>query len=184
MLAGAEQTGGNLVRSAAAGDRDAFASLVRLNQSMVYSLAWNSLRDQALAEELAQDVFLELHKALPGLDSPAHVTNWLRRVAMHRCIDHVRRERSRPRVALDDIPEPVAESTGTTDLLMLQKVRSVIGTLPARARAVVVLRYQEDMEPTEIAGVLGLPVNTVKSQLHRALAMLRAKLQRSARIAK
>jgi len=184
MLAGTEQTGGDLVRLATAGDRDAFATLVRMNQSMVYSLAWNSLRDQATAEELAQDVFMELYKALPSVESPAHVTNWLRRVATHRCIDHVRRERSRPKIALEDVPEPIADESPVSDFLMVEKIRGMTQTLPARARAVLVLRYQEDMEPTEIAGVLGLPVNTVKSQLHRALGLLRTKLQRTVGVEK
>jgi RNA polymerase sigma-70 factor (ECF subfamily) len=54
----------------------------------------------------------------------------------------------------------------------------LVAALPEKARAVVVLRYQEDLDPTEIAGVLGIPVGTVKSQLQRALALLREKMSR------
>src|SRR5690349_21129877 len=96
-----------LVRQAAAGDRDSFAAIVRQHQSLVFGLAWNFLHDEAAAEELAQEVFLELHKALPTLASDAHVTNWLRRVTTHRCIDYTRYRRSRPQVALDEVAEPV-----------------------------------------------------------------------------
>lgn len=177
----ADETG-DLVPRAVAGDRDAFAALIRRNQGMVYSLAWHSLGDEGVAEELAQDVFLELHRALPSLESELHVTNWLRRVTMHRCIDQARRRKSRPQVSLDEVSEPVAAESGDTDLYLQDRLRKLMSSLPERARSVLVLRYQEDMEPTEIAGVLGIPVNTVKSQLHRSLAMLRDKLQRTVRV--
>src|SRR4051794_30820648 len=88
------------------GDREAFETLVRQHQAMVFSLAWHYLRDEASAEELAQEVFLELHRTVPSLQSPAHVTNWLRRVTAHRCIDQSRRDRNRARFALEDVAEP------------------------------------------------------------------------------
>jgi len=173
---------GSMVRAAASGDRDAFAALVRQNQSLVFGLAWNSLRNIAIAEELAQDVFLELYSALPDLESNAHVVNWLRRVTLHRCIDHLRRERNRPKVGLDEIAEPMAAengSEGDADPFLSQRVRVLTASLPPRARAVLLLRYQEELDPPEIAEVLRIPVNTVKSQLHRSLALLRSKLQRT-----
>jgi RNA polymerase sigma-70 factor (ECF subfamily) len=173
----------DLVAQAVAGDRDAFGTLIRRNQGMVYSLAWHSLGDEGVAEDLAQEVFLELHRALPSLESEAHVTNWLRRVTMHRCIDQARRRKSRPQVALDDVSEPAStDSGGEEDFYLRERLRKVMASLPEKARSMLVLRYQEDLEPTEIAGVLGMPVNTVKSQLHRSLAMLREKMQRTVRV--
>jgi RNA polymerase sigma-70 factor (ECF subfamily) len=147
------------------GDRDSFEALVREHQSMVYSIALHFLRDPALAEELAQDVFVELYRALPSLDSADHVTNWLRRAR-------------RSAVALDDVPEP-ATAPQTADPLMARLLAKLTATLPEKARAVVILRYAEDLEPSEIAGVLDMPVNTVKSHLQRSLAMLREKLERT-----
>ena len=178
MLTGAEASR-TILRSAVR-DRDAFAALMRQHQALVFGLAWNSLRDTAIAEELAQDVFLELYGALPNLESPAHVVNWLRRVTIHRCIDHARRERNRPRVPLDEVAEPVAPGAeGRADPYLTERLRTLTSSLPARARAVLLLRYQEELEPPEIAAILQIPVNTVKSQLHRALALLRKKLQRT-----
>jgi len=169
------------VERAAAGDRDAFGALVRQHQSLVFSLAWNSLRNTAAAEELAQDVFLELYHAMPNLESNAHVANWLRRVTIHRCIDQARRDRRRPRVALDEIPEPMSASNPENrgDPYLTERLRVLTASLPARARAVLLLRYQEELDPPEIAEVLRIPLNTVKSQLHRSLALLRDKLQRT-----
>ena len=166
-----------LARSAL-GDQLAFAEIVRQHQGMVFSLACYFLRDRWLAEELAQEVFLNLHQNLSAIKSPAHLTFWLRKVTSHRCIDQARRQKVRPQVSLDDVPEPVAE-TSEGDFMLSDMLRRVVDTLPEKARMVVVLRYQEDLEPAEIARVLDMPVNTVKSHLRRSLALLRDKLSRS-----
>ena len=142
---------------------------------MVYSLAWHSLGDHAAAEELAQDVFLSLHQHLPKLESEAHVRHWLRQVTTRRCIDEARKRKLRPRLSLDDAPEPALEEH-PRDPLLHDQLQKELANLPAHARAVVVLRYQEEMEPTEIAQVLNLPVNTIKTRLHRALKMLRERM--------
>ena len=173
-----ESTADWVFRKARIGDREAFAALVRQHQSMVYSLAWHYLRDVGTAEELAQEVFLELHRTLASLESADHAANWLRRVTVHRCIDQTRRQRNRPRIGLDEIVEPAAAARDF-DLFLSERLRKLTASLPARARAVLLLRYQEDMEPTEIARELEMPINTVKSHLQRSLAMLRGKLERT-----
>ena len=160
------------------GDQLAFAEIVRQHQGMVFSLACHFLRDRWLAEELAQEVFLNLHQNLSAIKSSAHLTFWLRKVTSHRCIDQARRQKVRPQVSLDDVPEPVAE-TGENDFMLSDMLRRIVDTLPEKARMVVVLRYQEDLEPAEIARVLDMPVNTVKSHLRRSLSLLRDKLSRS-----
>jgi RNA polymerase sigma-70 factor, ECF subfamily len=143
-----------LARSAR-GDHLAFAEIVREHQGMVFSLAYHFLRDRALAEELAQEVFLNLHQNLSAIKSPAHLTFWLRKVTSHRCIDQTRRQKVRPQVSLEDVPEPM--SAPVEDDFMLS----------------------EDLEPAEIARTLGMPINTVKSHLRRSLVMLRDKLSRA-----
>jgi RNA polymerase sigma-70 factor (ECF subfamily) len=154
-----------------------FASLVRQHQAMVFSIAWHFLHDRALAEELAQEVFLTLHQHLATLESPEHVLFWLRRVTSNRAVDVARRRQRRPMVSLDDVPEPVAV-TASGDPLLGTALRKLVAALPEKARMVVILRYQEDLDPVEIAKVMGIPVGTVKSQLQRALALLREKLSR------
>jgi len=168
---------GVLLDRSVQGDASAFAGIVRANQSMVYSVAWSFLRDAALAEELAQDVFLELHRNLRQIESGAHLVSWLRRVTVNRCIDRVRKRKREALVALDDAPEP-STPAAEADPFASEQLRRMIASLPEKQRAIVILRYQEDMDPTEIASVLSMPVNTVKSKLHRALALLRGKLDR------
>lgn len=145
---------------------------------MVYSIALHSLRDPALAEELAQEVFLDLHHHLTGLQSAAHVEFWLRKVASRRCIDYVRKLRRQANVALDDAPEPTS-APAACDPFLSATLHRMIASLPEKARMVVLLRYQEDLAPAEIAETLEIPLNSVKSCLHRALAMLREKLERT-----
>src|SRR6202167_3667405 len=109
------------------GDADAFAALVKKHQSMVFSIAYAALRDRSVAEEVAQDVFLELHRVLPVLDSPAHVVNWLRRATAHRAIDRQRRQRTWLRFLwpLEHAPEPLAPSA-QGDILLAEALRQLI----------------------------------------------------------
>jgi DNA-directed RNA polymerase specialized sigma24 family protein len=74
------------------GDSTAFVELVRAHQGMVFSIACHYLQDRSLAEDLAQEVFLELYQGLDRIQSAAHLTFWLRRVTAHRCIDQGRRK--------------------------------------------------------------------------------------------
>jgi RNA polymerase sigma-70 factor (ECF subfamily) len=153
-----------------------FEHLVQRHQTMVFSIAFHFLQDRSAAEELAQDVFLQLHRHRPSLVSPEHVTFWLRRVAAHRCIDY-RRRRKLAFLSLDAAPEPRVEAR-TGDPWLSQQLHGMITSLPPKARLVVILRYQEDLTPAEIAAVMSVPVATVKSQLQRSLAVLRDKLGR------
>lgn len=162
----------------ALGDQFAFEEIVRQHQGMVFSMACHFLRDRSLAEELAQEVFLNLHQNLDSIKSPAHLTFWLRKVTSHRCIDQARRQKVRPQVSLEDVPEPAINAT-ENDLFLSEMLRRVVDTLPEKARMVVILRYQEDLDPGEIAGVLDMPLNTVKSHLRRSLSVLRDKLSRT-----
>ena len=154
-----------------------FEALVREHQSMVFSLAYHFLHDRALAEEVAQEVFLSLHRNLATVESAAHALFWLRQATVRRAIDEMRRRRRRPQVALEEVPEP-ATGAGTPDPLLGEVLRRLIAALPEAPRMVMVLRYQEELEPSEIAELLEMPLATVKSHLHRSLALLREKLGR------
>ena len=157
------------------GDTAAFAALIRQHQGMVFSLALHVLRSRAAAEDLAQEVFLELYRHLSRIESAAHAASWLRRVTSHRCIDEIRRRRHRPELTVDVLPErgvtPVSR-----EFFLEERLQSRVATLPPRARMVVVLRFQEELDPSEIADALSMPLNTVKSHLRRSLNVLRARL--------
>ena len=154
-----------------------FASLVSEHQAMVYSIALHTLRNRESAEEVAQDVFLQMFRHLGKFESPNHVTAWLRRVTCHRAIDTLRGRRDDRQTSLSELPEPAAAET-LDDPLLRTTLRKLVDTLPEKARMVMILRYQEDLDPDEIAHSLEMPLGTVKSHLQRSLATLREKLGR------
>ena len=162
------------------GDGQAFEDLVREHQGMVFSIAYHFLQDRSLAEDLAQEVFLELFQTLDRIQSPAHLTYWLRRVTANRCIDQGRSKQRRRELALEDAPEPIAAGQ-QADPMLLERLQQGLATLPEKQRLVVIMRFQEGLGPAEIAEVLEMPVNTVKSTLHRSLAELRKGLARKIR---
>jgi RNA polymerase sigma-70 factor (ECF subfamily) len=154
-----------------------FADLVRQNQSMVFSLAYHFLHDRGLAEEIAQEVFLSLHRNLHAIESVSHAAHWLRKVTVQRAIDEARKRQRRPQVALELVAEPAAR-TAARDPMLSEVLRRLIATLAEAPRMVMILRYQEDLDPSEIAELLDMPIGTVKSHLQRSLALLREKLER------
>jgi RNA polymerase sigma-70 factor (ECF subfamily) len=115
---------------------------------------------------------------LRSLAGPEHATNWLRRAICHRCFDEMRRRRLRVAVPLDGAGEPVA-GDAVPDTLLNERLRRMVAALPEDARMVVILRYQEDLDPSDIAKLLDMPIGTVKSHLHRSLGMLRERLERT-----
>lgn len=154
-----------------------FDGLVRLHRAMVFSLAYHFLHDRGLAEEVAQEVFWSLHRNLATVQSETHALFWLRQATVRRAIDEARRRRRRPQVALEDVAEPAAGASGR-DPMLGDVLRRLIAVLPEDPRMVMVLRYQEDLDPPEIAELLEMPLATVKSHLHRSLGVLREKLAR------
>jgi len=173
ILDGCGETLGRLAK----GDVSAFEEIVKEHQSMVFSIAYHFLHDRSLADEVAQDVFLRLYQNLASIVSPQHLVFWLRKVACRRALDMARKLPKTPPVSLQDIQEPTAESPDS-DPLLSEGLRRLVASLPKDARAVIILRYQEELELAEIARILDVPLNTVKSRLERALGVLREKLNR------
>jgi len=165
------------VRTAAAGDHDAFAAIVRRYQSMVFSMALHFLGNRSAAEEIAQDVFLCLYQNLASVQSEAHLKFWLRKVTGHRCIDSIRSRKDHVEGEADwRLAEEAAVQPDDGDPLLAGRLQRLVESLPEVPRLITILRYQEDLDPSDIATMLEMPVNTVKSHLHRSLALLRKKL--------
>ena len=152
-----------------------FEQLVDEHQAMVFSLALRMTGDRGLAEEVAQDVFMELDRHIARIESPQHAIFWLRRVTISRSTDALRRRRVR---GMDQWVE-IDESHGAREVErrspLGDRIEALLATLPEAQRAAIILRYQEDLTPEEIAATLASPVATVKSHLQRGLKLLRAK---------
>jgi RNA polymerase sigma-70 factor (ECF subfamily) len=165
---------------ALAGDAAAFGMLVRMHQRSVYSLALRMVSDRQNAEDLAQEVFLQLHRNLAAIESGAHLAFWLRKVTLNRSIDRLRREPKLEAMSLEAAKGVVSEAADA-DPLLAHRLSTLVAQLPAAPRAVLLLRYQEDLDPIEIARTLGMSINTVKSHLKRSLSLLRERFADTAR---
>jgi RNA polymerase sigma-70 factor, ECF subfamily len=142
----------------------ALEQILQEYQGKVFRMALVILRDSGRAEEVTQDIFLKLWRALPAYDGRAAVSTWLYAIARNTCLSAVRAEGYRRTSALDDVAEPGA-SSGTPLKL---SVDQCVERLPDPQRQVVSLFYLQDRSVSEVAAMLDLPENTVKSHLHRA----------------
>jgi len=154
-----------------------FEQIVDEHQSMVFSLALRMTGDRGLAEEIAQDVFMELDRHIAKIESAQHAIFWLRRVTMSRSTDALRRRRVRGIDQWVEIDESHGAREPESGSPLGGRIEALLATLPEAQRAAIILRYQEDLTPEEIAATLGAPLATVKSQLQRGLKLLRAKVE-------
>jgi RNA polymerase sigma-70 factor (ECF subfamily) len=169
--------GADLLLAAQRGSEGALAQIIRQHESSVFSLALRFTGNRLDAEELAQDTFLQLDGALSQISSPLHLRHWLLRTVSHRSLNWLRQRGRRPRLVPLATVEPEVEeaiAAPETDHLATAKVHALILQLPPDARAVLLLRLQEDLDPAEIATMLAMPLNTVKSHLRRSVEWLRA----------
>src|ERR1044072_8408292 len=104
------------------------------------------LGDRHRAEDLAQEVFLQLYRSLDGIGSDTHLVFWLRKVTVNRAIDRIRREARHDNEPLAEA-DTVADESGDVDPLLQRRMAELVAQLPPAARAGVVLRYQEDLDP-------------------------------------
>ena len=156
---------------------ETFRGMVERHQARVFSIAFRILGETGVAEEVAQDVFLELHRNLGRIENDEHVAAWLRRVACHRATDALRRRAARGDAAAEEYQDGMALRPVVRDLApVMNRVEQLLLTLPPSQRAVMLLRYQEDLDPTQIADTLKMSINTVKSHLKRSLALLREQI--------
>jgi RNA polymerase sigma factor (sigma-70 family) len=139
--------------------------MYRLHRVRLMHLAAAITLDRAMAEEVVQEAFIGLHRNLESVDNPA---GYLQRSVVHRSISVLRRRRVASRS-----PAPVASIVVSPEV---DETWSMVTRLPARERAVVILRFWEDLSESAVATTLGWPTGTVKSTLHRALKRLRREL--------
>lgn len=166
-----------LIARARAGDTGAFRELVDRHRARAYTLALRILRSASDAEEVAQDAFVRVWTALPGFRGESSFATWLYRIVARRAFDRaqvLRNRRAREQVG-ETLPETAASSAGEDEdaLRSVLLQRLVAGLTPAQ-RSAVTLFYYEGRSVVQVAEILGVPENTVKTHLLRARAALRA----------
>jgi RNA polymerase sigma-70 factor (ECF subfamily) len=175
---------GGLLEAAREGDGEAFASLVRRFERPVYHLVLRMVRRAAVAEDLAQDVFIRLWRHLGDLESADVLPGWLRRVAVNAVIDHWRKEDARRRKQAAMREHPLARRVVRPSSRMetdesVDAVQAALARLPAKLRSVLVLRATENMSYEELADTLGLSTSAVRSRLFRAREEMQHLLRRA-----
>ena len=159
-----------LVRRFVDGDRDAFSDLVERHQSRVYNIAFRMLGGREEALDAAQDVFLTCLRKLHGFRGQSAFTTWLHRVTVNVCLDTIRRRRPE-QPSGDELPEmPVADPSDSAAQAV--DVQRALLAVPEEFRTVLVLHDVQGQPYETIAEILGAPVGTVKSRLHRGRVAL------------
>ncbi len=162
-----------VVALAMAGDDEAFGELVRRRQENLRHLLRRLCRDATLADDLAQQSFVQAWRRVRTLRAPAAFGSWLRSIAVNVWLQHVRIHRTAERPhAGEDFSEAGAEST-TGERLDLDRA---LAALPLDVRLCIVLAYGERMSHREISEATGLPLGTVKSHISRGALRLRSLL--------
>jgi RNA polymerase sigma-70 factor, ECF subfamily len=165
-----------LVERCRQGDEAAFRELVEQYKGLVFGLISRSVANPARSEELAQDVFLKVHKGLPYFRGEAKLSTWIYRIV----INVLAQERPElASVSLDeereDRPkqEPSADDRSFGDLVMKDRLQKAIERLPIQYQVLVNGHYMKGMRYEDLAEALDLPMGTVKTHLHRAKRQLR-----------
>ncbi len=157
--------------------QEAFERLVPAYRRRVFGLAFSILRDRAAAEDLAQEVFVKLWQALPRYDGRAQLSTWIYAITRNAAVSALRSRRRTVSMTdaavLAEVEGATAEpATGPADAGLRRQVEA----LPEKQRQAVTLYYLDERTVGEVAEMMGLPVNTVKTHLHRARASLAAAL--------
>jgi RNA polymerase sigma factor (sigma-70 family) len=182
-----------LVAQLQQGDEAAFRTLVARFQGRVYSTAYSLLRSAEEAEDVAQEVFVEVYQTIARFRGEAALSTWLYRLATSRALQHRRRLQTRKRFAFftsllgftdEALPEPPDHAHPQALLegaQQLQLLQQHIGRLPAQQQVAFTLRYEQELSYEELAAVLDTSVAAVESLLYRARHTLRQHLQPASR---
>jgi len=168
----------DLLAAHVAGDREAFAELVRRHRDRLWSVALRTLRDREEAADALQDALLKAYRSAAGYRGEAAVTTWLHRIVVNACLDRVRRRQARPTVPLPGEsmeedghrrPEPASPIIDHDTHLV---VREALARLPEEQRAALILVDVQGYPVAEVAVILGVAEGTVKSRCSRGRARL------------
>src|SRR4051795_4806453 len=176
----------SLIEQCLAGDQVAWEQIVRQNWRKVFNVAYKFVGKHDEAEDLTQDIFLKIFKALRTFDRRANFQTWIISISRNLCIDHYRSVRKERQTVARDVDmsdlQPASSDRGPYAAAEHQDLRALLRqaleTLPSTLRTAVVLRDLQELSYQEIADRLGLPEGTVKSRINRGRIELAHQLRR------
>ncbi len=168
----------DLAERARDGDHDAFSAIAAASLGRLYGVACLILRDRDRAHDATQEALVQAWRDIRGLRDPERLDAWLNRLVVRACYRQSRRERRRAVVELRVVSAAEVSLPGP-ELSVVDRDRldRAFGRLDTDQRAVVVLHHHLGLPLAEVSDVLGIPIGTAKSRLHRALATIRAALE-------
>lgn len=162
----------------------AFEELVDHFKNLVFALIARTVPDRARAEDLAQDVFLRVHRGLPYFRGEARLSTWIYRIVINVCSQDRSEQRTRSaamHMSLDDpgsrITTPSTLDRRFSDLELRDRLEKAIQQLPSQYRILIAGHYLQGLQYEDLADAMKLPLGTVKTQLHRAKRQLRELLE-------
>jgi RNA polymerase sigma-70 factor (ECF subfamily) len=161
----------------ASADLDAFGELVRRHQDFVYGAALRIVRNPVMAQDLAQEAFVRAHRALPGFRGQAQVRSWLYRIASNLALNAVQRRREYPTDTIPERPARRDPAADTVQSALGRELEAAISELPTKLKEPLVLREYEGLSYQEIADLLELPINTVRTRILRGRRSLRERME-------
>jgi len=166
-----------LVERCRSGDERAFQELVDRYKDLVYALIARTVQDRSRAEDLAQEVFLRVHRGLPYFRGEARLSTWIYRIVANVCVQ----EFGKPAAVSLDAEKPghrrAAPDRQFGDLELKDRLEKAIARLPAHYRLLVAAHYLEGVRYEDLADALQQPLGTIKTQLYRAKQQLRRMLE-------
>jgi RNA polymerase sigma-70 factor (ECF subfamily) len=170
-----------LVERCRRGDEGAFQELVDGYKNLVFALIARTVQDRTRAEDLAQDVFLRIHRGLPYFRGEARLSTWIYRIVSNVCVQERGASAAVSTVSLDDarapIRTPAAADRQFSDLELRDRLEKAIARLPPQQRLLVAAHYLDGVQYEDLAEALRMPLGTVKTQLFRAKQQLRRLLE-------
>ena len=168
-----------LVERCRSGDETAFQELVDRYKGLVFALIARTVQDRSHAEDLAQDVFLRVHRGLPYFRGEARLSTWIYRIVANVCVHDSARPAA---ISLDDEragrqAPPSASDRQFGDFELRDRLEKAIARLPRNYRLLIAAHYLEGVQYEDLAEALDLPLGTVKTQLYRAKQQLRRLLE-------
>ena len=168
-----------LVERCRRGEVGAFEELVDRYKNLVFAMIVRMFPDRSQAEDLAQDVFLRIHRGLPYFRGEARLSTWIYRIVANVCLQD--RGRGASAISLDDVSArvsaPAASDRHAHDLELRDRLEKAIAQLPAQYRLLIAAHYLRGVQYEELAEAMNMPLGTVKTQLHRAKRQLRLLLE-------
>ncbi|MGE5829550.1 MAG: RNA polymerase sigma factor SigM [Micromonosporaceae bacterium] len=163
-----------LLRAHVAGDRDAFAELVRRHRDRLWAVALRTLGDREEAADAVQEALISAYRGADRFRGDSAVTTWLHRIVVNACLDRARRHQARPTVPLPETETASFAARAATgyDIDTAMTVRAALAQLPAEQRIALILLDMQGFSVAEIAALLGVAEGTVKSRCARGRARL------------